>query len=421
MNNPIQNPNFKQLNIFIIGSKGIPAKYGGFETFVDELTKRKNNNNLKYHVACIEDKTKEDFEYNEARCFNIVAPKIGGARAVIYDLRSIKQCYEYIKENNIQNCTIYILACRIGPFMFRYKKKLEKLGVKICVNPDGHEWKRSKWNALVRAYWKYSEKLMVKHADYLICDSIGIEEYIKESYSRYSPTTTYISYGSDITVSSIGDNDEKIKGWYRKHNLNSGEYFLIVGRFVPENNYLTMINEFMKNATNKDLVIITNFENNKFFKSLKEYTKFESDKRIKFVGTVYETELLKKIRENAFAYIHGHEVGGTNPSLLEALASTKINILLDVNFNKEVGRDAALYFSKDEGSLNRTIDIALNLSTEEVNILGEKSTSRINKDYSWESIVNKYENFFISTSASLDKIPSLDSMNQPLKEFVHTK
>ena len=123
-----------------------------------------------------------------------------------------------------------------------------------------------------------------------------------------------------------------------------------MGRFVPENNYEVVIKEFMKSNTKKDLVIITNITKNKFYEKLKENTSFYKDSRIKFVGTVYDQQLLKKIREKAYCYIHGHEVGGTNPSLLESLAMTKINLLLDVGFNREVAMEGAIYFSKVHSS-----------------------------------------------------------------------
>jgi rhamnosyltransferase len=382
-------------NVFIIGSKGIPAKYGGFETFVDQLTLKRKNNNIKYHVACLSDNEKE-FEYNGARCFNVNVRNIGSAKAVSYDIQALLACTNYIKRNNLKNCIIYILACRIGPFLAVYKHQLQKLGIKIYINPDGHEWKRSKWNAAIRAYWKYSEKLMVKNADLLICDSIGIEQYISTEYCKYSPKTTFISYGADVTNSLIEDNDAKLIDWYKRFNLVKNQYHLIVGRFVPENNYETMIREFMASSTKKDLVIITNVEKNKFYDELLNKTGFDKDMRIKFVGTVYDQELLRKIRENAYAYIHGHEVGGTNPSLLEALASTNLNLLLDVVFNKEVGQDAALYFSKQDGSLSGLINRVDKLDINELADFGNKAKNRIYNAYSWKDIVEAYESLFLS-------------------------
>lgn len=380
-------------NVFIIGSKGIPANYGGFETFVEKLTEKQVDKRIKYHVSCLAENN-EEFEHNGARCFNVRVPNIGAAKAVYYDILALKKCIKYIKENNIENTIVYILACRIGPFIGYYKKQLKKLGVDLFVNPDGHEWKRAKWNAAIRQYWKLSEKLMIKHADLLICDSINIEKYIKEDYKKYNPKTTFIAYGADIEKSKLSDDDETLLEWYKEKGVKAKGYYLVVGRFVPENNYETMITEFMRSNTDKDFVLITNVEKNKFYDKLREKTGFNKDSRIKFVGTVYNQELLKKIRENAYGYFHGHEVGGTNPSLLEALATTDLNILLDVGFNREVGIDCTLYFDKEEGSLSKIIDNEL--EDKMILNLGIKAKNRIIHEYSWVNIVDKYEKLILS-------------------------
>lgn len=381
-------------NIFIIGSKGIPAKYGGFETFVHKLTEKRENEIIKYHVSCLSDNNRE-FICNDAVCFNVKIPNIGSAKAVLYDLISFKRCIGYIKKYKMKDCIIYVLACRIGPFLPLFQKDLGKMNIKVYVNPDGHEWKRSKWNRIIKAYWKFSEKLMVKYADSLICDSKCIERYIKTEYEKFNPQTTFIAYGADFEESVMDKPAEKLDQWYKKHNISSNHYYLIVGRFIPENNYETMIREFMNSNSKKDLVLITNVEKNKFYSKLLNKTGFDKDKRIKFVGTVYDQELLKRIRKNAFAYIHGHEVGGTNPSLLEALVSTKINILLDVEFNKEVGRDGALYFSKDGRSLERLLNRIEGFSKDQIKSLEAKAKRRIYSDYSWEKIISSYEELFL--------------------------
>ena len=150
----------------------------------------------------------------------------------------------------------------------------------------------------------------------------------------------------------------------------------------------------MKSNTDKSLVIITNVKKNKFYNELQKKLDFEKDKRIKFVGTVYDTELLKKIRENAYGYLHGHEVGGTNPSLLEALSATKLNLLLDVGFNKEVGQDGALYWKKENDNLANLINECDKISYDRVIDLSIKAKERINKEYSWKKIIEKYELVF---------------------------
>lgn len=384
--------------VFIIGAKGIPARYGGFESFVDQLTARKNNNHIHYYVACrrdLSDNKANTYEYNGSTCFNVDVPNIGPVKAILYDVKAFQIALKIIKKNNIQHPIIYVLACRIGPFVGHLKKQLKAFEGELFVNPDGHEWMRAKWSAPVREYWRVSERLMVKHADLLICDSKNIEKYIQNDYVKYSPKTTYISYGAVIKKSEYAKTTPKVLSWYGSNSVKLGEYYLIVGRFVPENNYETMIKEFMKSGTSKDLVIITNVEKNSFYKKLMSKTNFMGDKRVKFVGTVYDTELLRFIRENAFAYIHGHEVGGTNPSLLEALGSTKVNLLLNVGFNREVGMAGARYWNKQEGDLSSLITKAESFSNREIDVLNKKSNQRISNQFDWPMIIDNYEQVFI--------------------------
>lgn len=388
-------------HVFIIGSKGIPARYGGYETFVEYLTKRKISKNIQYHVSCKvinKSSSKKRFNYNDADCFNVYVPQIGSAQAIYYDISALVQSIKYAEIHNIKNPVFYILACRIGPFISFIVNKIHSIGGVAYVNPDGHEWMRAKWSKPVRQYWKYSEGFMVKHADLLICDSKNIEKYIQTTYAQYQPKTTFIAYGADVKHSTLADEDTKLTDWFKQFNVRANDYYLIVGRFVPENNYETMIREFMTSKSQKDLVIITNVEHNQFYEALKAKTHFERDQRIKFVGTVYDQDLLSKIRELAYGYLHGHSVGGTNPSLLEALASTKLNLLFDVGFNREVGENSALYWSKQSGALAKLIEQADALSADEIEQLDQASTQRIADAYSWSFIVGEYEKEFLEVN-----------------------
>lgn len=396
-------------HVFIVGSKSLGA-YGGYETFVNKLTEyHQNNTEIKYHVACkangdgcmdettlngVERISDSEFTYHNAHCFKIKVPNIGPAVAIYYDVAALQYCCKYIKKHNIQNAIVYILACRIGPFAGYFERKIHKLGGKVYLNPDGHEWMRAKWARPIRKYWKISEQMMVKHSDLVICDSINIEKYIQKSYGKYQPKTTFIAYGAETRKSTLADNDEKLLSWYKEKGLEAKEYYFVVGRFVPENNYETMIREFMKSNSKKNFAIITNV-NDKFLEELEEKVHFRSDSRIKFVGTVYDQELLMKIRENAYGYFHGHEVGGTNPSLLEALGSTDLNLLLGVGFNKEVAEHAAVYWSKKSGNLAELIDKCDKLSEEKIKELGERAKKRISEAYSWEFISEKYREEFL--------------------------
>ena len=400
-------------HVFLVGAKSV-GTYGGFETFVDKLTEyHQSLRHLNYHIACKangvgymdesklrgvtnilyrKDGTVAEFTYHNARCFMIRVPDIGPAQAVYYDVAALWECCRYIEEHQIWNPIIYIIACRIGPFMRYFCRRIHKFGGKVYLNPDGHEWKRAKWNGLTRKYWKISEKMMVRQSDLVICDSANIEKYIHETYS-HKVKTTHIAYGAETRCSRLADDDPQFTEWLREKGLRVNDYYLIVGRFLPENNYETMIREFLQSGTRKNLAIITD-GNEKFLARLEEKLCFRQDSRIKFVGTVYDKELLLKIRENAWGYLHGHEVGGTNPSLLEALGATKLSLLLEVDFNREVAEEAACYWTKMPGSLASLIRDCDGMDLDRRDILGEQAKERIQRCYTWQFIADKYEKVF---------------------------
>lgn len=407
--------NSKVQHVFLVGAKSLGA-YGGYETFINKLTEyHQNNEKIKYHVACkangdgcmdpsktegAEIISENEFIYHNAECFRIHVPeKLGPAQAIYYDIAALKESCKIIREERIKHPIVYIMACRIGPFMKHFYKEIHKLGGRVFLNPDGHEWKRAKWCKPIRRYWKVSEQMMVKWSDLVICDSKTIEKYIHECYDGKgiggrNPETTFIAYGADLMPSKLADDDEKLMNWYKEKDLKKKEYYLVVGRFVPENSFEVMIREFMKSNSKKDFALITNV-NEKFLNELETKLHFKRDKRIKFVGTVYDQELLKKIRENAYAYFHGHTVGGTNPSLIEALGSTDLNLLVDVGFNKEVAGDCALYWSLKLGSLAKLIDQADQITFDEIAELGSRAKARVAEEYTWEKICRQYEDVFI--------------------------
>ncbi len=368
-----------------------------------------SNQNIRYHIACkangsgyMDEKklpgavtlSPHHFKYGNAICYKVpVKEQFKSAQAIFYDIDSLKWAINHIKKHHIKHPIVYVLACRIGPFFGKYVKEIHQLGGKVFVNPDGHEWMRAKWSAPVRKYWKESERGMVKHADLLVCDSVNIEKYIQEEYAKYHPQTTFVAYGADVVKSELSDTDPLYVDWLKEHGLTPFNYYYCCGRFVPENNFETMIREFMKSKTKRDFAIITT-KNDVFLNELDEKLGFRKDPRIKFVGTVYNQELLKKIREQAYAYFHGHSVGGTNPSLLEALGSTRLNLLFDVGFNKEVGQDAAMYWSKADGDLSGLIDSVDGLEDAVLEEYGWRAKQRIRDAYSWQFIADRYEEIF---------------------------
>lgn len=380
-------------DIFIIGSRGLPAQYGGFETFVEKLVSHKVSPRIRYHVACLSDeRTGKHFDYKGTDCFTVNPPKLGPARVIAYDMMAINYSLKFIKKEEIQEPIFYILGNTIGAFIAYFAKKIQSIGGVLLVNPDGLEWKRAKWSKPVQSYLKYSEKEMTKYADLIISDNRGIETYIHDTYPWSN--TTFIAYGTDLSKTTLTAEDASVRDWYQKWQTQEKEYYLILGRFVPENNYETAIREFMKSSTERDLVIICNHEGNPYFNELRQITGFDKDKRVKFVGTVYDQDLLKYIRNQAFAYIHGHEVGGTNPGLLEALAQTNLNLIFNVDFNHQVAQETALYWNKVDGNLSGLIDsVNGQVSFED---LGNAAKENMKENYTWEKIVGEYEELFLS-------------------------
>ena len=380
-------------HVFIIGSRGLPAQYGGFETFVDQLVSHQVSPDIQYHVACLSNnQAYQHFDFKGIDCFTIKAPRLGPARVIAYDMMAINYALKHINKQGIEQPIFYVLGNTIGAFVAPFARKIHKMGGRFYINPDGLEWKRAKWAKPIQAYLKYSEKIMTRHADLVISDNPGIESYIKEAYPWSK--TTYIAYGTDLSPTSLNSQDNKVREFYQKWQTQEKNYYLILGRFVPENNYETAIREFMASSTKRDLVIICNQEGNPYFEELRARTGFDQDPRVKFVGTVYDQDLLKYIRKEAFAYIHGHEVGGTNPGLLEALAQTDLNLVLGVSFNQTVAKDSAHYWTKETGNLAHLIDRVDSL--EDVSEWGQRAKANMKQNFTWEKIVGEYEELFLS-------------------------
>lgn len=381
-------------SVYIIGSKGIPARYGGFETFVDRLVSGRKAK-LDYIVTGMSN-VNEEYSYNGARCVQFKTGESVMSR-MIHTLKALSFVIKDARVNNNPHTVLYILGCRAGIFLPIFRPMLKSLGVIILANPDGAEWKRAKWNIIAKTVvWIY-EVLLIKFSDVVVCDARAMLEVIHESFRVPRKKMIFIAYGSDIynpTKRLSGRMLSTYANWLQQKSIEKNSYYLMVGRFVPENNYELIIREFMKSNSHNNLVIISNVQGSKYYGKLARDTGFENDARIKFVGTVYDQDLLKIIRSKARAYIHGHEVGGTNPSLLEALGSTEVNLVYDVSFNNEVAGSAALYYTSENGNLANLIEIADKMPTHVAKELSAAAKRRIINEYSWPKIINDYEKLF---------------------------
>ena len=241
-------------NIFIVGSQGYDKNYGGWETFVKNFCDFYDKKSANIYVSEISDKKCDEYKKNGIICNPIYTKKRGSITMMIYSIKSLLYYIKYIKNNKIENSIIYILGLKMGTLLYFLKSKFKKYNIKVFVNPDGLEWKRSKWNKLVKKYFLIAEKSMTKNCDGIVCDAVGIKDYLIETYPKNKVPKYFIAYGATIPdISNINEKDI-----LKKYNLKKNGYCLVVGRCVPENNIELIINEFKKSKIDKDLVIISN-------------------------------------------------------------------------------------------------------------------------------------------------------------------
>jgi glycosyltransferase involved in cell wall biosynthesis len=254
------------------------------------------------------------------------------------------------------------------------------LGRKIAINVDGLEWKRGKWGALAKRYYKFAEWLSTRFANRIVADSTGIQDYYR---AEYGVDSSYIAYGAYINRPSSTDRLAKL-------GLVAGEYFLQITRFEPENNPLLTIEAYKKLKTTKKLVLVGNVP---YESAYSRKIKSEAGGNILLTGFVYDKELLNELWSNCFAYIHGNEVGGTNPALLQSMASGCFTIAVDVSFSHDVLADGGIYYEKDPVDLARNMSWAL----ENEDVLSEyksRAVRRIVDFYSWDRVADGYEKLF---------------------------
>lgn len=359
---------FFKKKIAIIGTVGIPAKYGGFETLAEYLTQNLNQK-LDITVYC----SKKPFAkvrnqtYNNSRLI-FLPLKANGPQSVIYDIFSIIHAF-------FKNDVLLVLGVS-GSIMFPILKLFGNR--KIVVNIDGIEHKREKWSHAAKRYLSFTEKIAIKHADTIIADNEGIKEYIK---SKYNKEPALIAYGGDHVFY------EKLTRKVRVDYNLPEKYALKVCRIEPENNIEMILNAF--SAFNVyPIVIIGNWKNSNY--GLKLFNKYKSHKNLKLINPIYDQRELNEIRSNCYIYIHGHSAGGTNPSLVEAMYLKLPVIAFDVNFNRYTTSNEAEYFkTKDQ-----LVDILNSLLPERIKRNAINMYQIAQNNYRWEKISDQYNELF---------------------------
>lgn len=361
------------MRIALIGTRGVPANYGGFETFYEELGKRLAARGHEVTVYCRESYYPQKLEsYLGMRL--VYLPNLRKksldtlSHTFLSVLHAIREPFDVFMVCNAANSPTLLLP--------------RLLGRRIAINTDGLEWKRGKWGRVARSYYKFSERLATWFAHRVIADSRGIQDYYQ---STYQAATTFIPYGAYPCKSENPRLLERL-------GLEPGSYFLQITRFEPENNPLLSIQAFKRLATGKKLVLVGGVPYpSDYARRINEEAAGRDD--ILLPGPIYDRELLNELWCNCFAYLHGNEVGGTNPALLQTMASGCFTLAIDVPFSRDVLGDAGLFFARDPEALAGQLRWALEHS-EELAPFKERAVARVRSNYCWDRVTDAYEVLF---------------------------
>ena len=363
------------MNVAIIGSRGYPYVYSGYETFVRELSERLVKKNIKVTIFCHKGLFKDrPSKLNNINLVYIPTIETKSLSQLIHSFLSLIYCCfkrpDVILAVNVANGPLGII-----PKIFR---------IPTIINVDGLEWLRPKWKGLGSAYFKFAARMATVFYDRVINDS---DEMRKVYLKLFNTESNVIAYGApDIN----SDNKTLI----RKFGVVSNKYYLVIGRLIPDNNADLIINGFLKSSSNKKLIIVGDVPyKDKYAEKIKNI----NNPRIILPGYVKDPKVLYELYKNSYGYIHGHEYGGTNPTLIKALAYGTAILALDTPFNKEMLQNDkfGLFFKKDFCSIKDLIEFS-DYNKNDIMNMKKQSHRGITKKYDWNFITESYISEFKS-------------------------
>lgn len=360
------------MKIAILGTRGIPNNYGGFEQFAEFISVGLVQ---KGHEVTVYNPHYHPFSGSEFKGVHIIRMKnteksIGALGNFMYDYYCLKDAlkhdYDIVYEAGYATCS---------PFFYLLKGSRTRL----ITNMDGIEWMRAKWGFFTRRLMKYLETLAVKRSHYILSDNPGIQEYYRKNFRRDS---FCVAYGASLDVCPVEDH-------LARFAVEAGNYFMLIARMEPENNIDLILEAYRQSGRTEPFLVIGNHET-KYGQYL--FNKHKSPV-VRFCGSIYEKDTLDSLRHYCKAYLHGHSVGGTNPSLLEAMASSAFIVAHDNPFNASVLQSNALYFNSIEKLSSLYRDIEGHLLTFKSTFI-ENNIKEINQHYNWQYIIDQHEEIF---------------------------
>lgn len=357
------------MKVAIIGTVGVPANYGGFETLVEQLVRHNKSDDLQYAVYCSRKSYNDErWVYHGAKT-EYIGLSANGMQSIPYDIVSL------IKASRRSDVILVlgVSGCAFLPIFRLFSKK------KLIINIDGLEHRRDKWNKWIRKFLKFSEKQAVKYGDIIVTDNKGITDYVTEEYGKGSEL---IAYGGDHVLTEVDQSlTDKV---LREYGIEKDQYALGICRIEPENNVHVILEAFER--AQKKIVFIGNWSKSEFGRNLAE--KYKDSAYVKITPAVYDLNVLNVIRSNCSVYLHGHSAGGTNPSLVEAMFFGKPLIAFDVVYNRESTENKAAYFKNTDDLVN-----ILSGSRDAYNN-GEKMLEIAQRRYTWATIARQYESLY---------------------------
>jgi len=358
------------IKLAILGTRGIPACYGGFETFAEELALRLIDKGIEVTVFCEAGEQPQPPDYQGIKLEYLPSPECGPLTTILFDMR----CLWHARKGYD---VVYMLGYGATPFCL-----IPRIwGSRVWLNVDGIEWARAKWSPPAKAYFKIMEWLSTIIPHRIIADATGIKGHLAQRHRRLPPCSV-IAYGAPVL------DREPDPRLLQKWGLQKNQYYLIVCRLEPENHIREIIEGFNQGDSPYPLIVVGNDKAD--YPYVKSLLSLASEK-VRFIGTVYDKEQINALRFHASAYFHGHSVGGTNPSLLEALGCGNLTIAHDNIFNREVIGQEGFFFQRSE-EIKTHMDTIESLSDEQRMGLAEGARTRIRENYNWDSIAQQYLN-----------------------------